>query len=193
MGARLLRQWLLRPLLDPEAVAARQIAVAALVDQPARRARLRALLRPVGHLEGLRSGAALGQAHARDLVGLGACLEPLGRIREACEGIEAPLIAAAASDLADLESLRALLEAALVDEPPLTLHDGGIIRESWNDTLAAIVRDAREARDWIAGLEERERARTRIPSLRVRFNRVFGHGIQITHAPPPPGPAQYRP
>src|SRR3989475_720048 len=121
MGARLLRQWLLRPLLDPEAVVARQIAVAALVDQPARRARLRALLRPVGDLERLTSRAALGQAHARDLVGLRACLEPLGRIREACEGIEAPLIAAAASDLADLESLRALLEAALVDEPPLTI------------------------------------------------------------------------
>src|SRR3989442_1619140 len=153
MGARLLRQWLLRPLLDPEAVVARQIAVAALVDQPARRARLRALLRPVGDLERLTSRAALGQAHARDLVGLRACLEPLGRIREACEGIEAPLIAAAASDLADLESLRALLEAALVDEPPLTLHDGGIIRESWDDTLATIVRDAREARDWIARLD----------------------------------------
>src|SRR2546426_746584 len=191
MGARLLRQWLLRPLLDPEAVVARQIAVAALVDQPARRARLRALLRPVGDLERLTSRAALGQAHARDLVGLRACLEPLGRIREACEGIEAPLIAAAASDLADLESLRALLEAALVDEPPLTLHDGGIIRESWNDTLATIVRDAREARDWIAGLEERERARTGIPSLRVRFNRVFGYGIEITHAHAARVPPEY--
>src|SRR5438445_4398 len=166
-------------------------AVAALVDQPARRARLRALLRPVGDLERLTSRAALGQAHARDLVGLRACLEPLGRIREACEGIEAPLIAAAASDLADLESLRALLEAALVDEPPLTLHDGGIIRESWNDTLAAIVRDAREARDWIAGLEERERARTGIPSLRVRFNRVFGYGIEITHAHAARVPPEY--
>src|SRR5205814_2575745 len=115
MGARLLRQWLLRPLLDPEAVAARQIAVAALVDEPARRARLRALLRPVGDLERLTSRAALGQAHARDLVGLRACLAPLGELREACRGLEASLLAAAA-DLADLESLRALLEAALVDE-----------------------------------------------------------------------------
>src|SRR2546427_48163 len=148
-------------------------------------------LTAVDSLERLPSRAALGQAHARDLVGLRACLEPLGRIREACEGIEAPLIAAAASDLADLESLRALLEAALVDEPPLTLHDGGIIRESWNDTLAAIVRDAREARDWIAGLEERERARTGNPSLRVRFNRVFGYGIEITHAHAARVPPEY--
>src|SRR5438445_480223 len=150
--------------------------------EPARRARRRALLRPMGDLERLTSRAALGQAHARDLVGLRACLAPLGEIRETCRGVEASLLAAAAADLADLEPLRALLETALVDEPPLGLHDGGIIRESWNDALGAIVREAREARDWIAGLEERERVRTGIPSLRVRFNRVFGYGIEVTHA-----------
>src|SRR3989449_7568675 len=129
------------------------------ISEPARRARLRALLRPMGDLERLTSRAALGQAHARDLVGLRACLAPLGEIRETCRGVEASLLAAAAADLADLEPLRALLETALVDEPPLGLHDGGIIRESWNDALGAIVREAREARDWIAGLEERERVR----------------------------------
>src|SRR5256886_2139202 len=79
----------------------------------------------------------------------------------------------------------------VVIEPPLALHDGGIIRESWNDTLAAIVRDAREARDWIAGLEEREGARTGIPSLRFRFNRVFGYGIEITHAHAARVPPEY--
>jgi len=190
MGARLLRQWLLRPLLDPAAIGERQDAVAALVTEPARRARLRALLRPVGDLERLTSRAALGQAHARDLVGLRACLAPLGELREACRGLEASLLAAAA-DLADLESLRALLEAALVDEPPLTLHDGRIIRETWNEALRAIVRDASAARDWIAGLEERERVRTGIPSLRVRFNRVFGYGIEVTHAHAARVPPEY--
>src|SRR5204863_438109 len=134
---------------------------------------------------------AHGQAHARDLVGLRACLAPLGEIRETCRGVEARLLAAAAADLADLEPLRALLEAALVDEPPLGLHDGGIIRESWNDALGAIVREAREARDWIAGLEERERVRTGIPSLRVRFNRVFGYGIEVTHAHAARVPPEY--
>src|SRR5437879_8556510 len=191
MGARLLRHWLLRPLLDPAAVDERQAAVAALVAEPARRARLRALLRPMGDLERLTSRAALGQAHARDLVGLRACLAPLGEIRETCRGVEARLLAAAAADLADLEPLRALLETALVDEPPLGLHDGGIMRESWNDALGAIVREAREARDWIAGLEERERVRTGIPSLRVRFNRVFGYGIEVTHAHTARVPAEY--
>ncbi|OLB47947.1 MAG: DNA mismatch repair protein MutS [Candidatus Rokubacteria bacterium 13_2_20CM_2_70_11] len=191
MGARLLRQWLLRPLLDPEAIAERQMAVGALVAEPARRARLRALLRPVGDLERLTSRAALGQAHARDLVGLRACLKPLDDVRAVGGGLESSLLAAATTDLADLASLRALLEAALADEPPLALHDGGLIRESWNAALAAIVDDARQAREWIAGLEERERARTRIPSLRVRFNRVFGYGIEVTHAHAARVPPEY--
>ena len=81
--------------------------------------------------------------------------------------------------------------SALEDEPPLVLRDGGIIRESWHAELGAIVRDAREARAWIAGLEERERARTGISSLRVRFNRVFGYGIEVTHAQTARVPAEY--
>jgi DNA mismatch repair protein MutS len=191
MGARLLRQWLLRPLLDPEAIAARQSAVAALVEAPAERARLAGLLRGLGDLERLTSRATLGQAHARDLVGLRACLAPLPDIRRAAGAIGAGPIGAAASELAPLDELHDFLAAALEDEPPLALHDGGLIRESWHDGLAAIVSDAREARAWIAGLEERERARTGISSLRVRFNRVFGYGIEVTHAQAARVPAEY--
>jgi DNA mismatch repair protein MutS len=176
MGARLLRQWLLRPLLEPAAIAARQAAVGALVEAPAERARLTTLLRRIGDLERLTSRATLGQAHARDLVGLRACLAPLQDIRRLAASIAVPAVADAAGELAPLDDLRDLLTAALEDEPPLALHDGGLIRESWHAELGAIVRDAREARAWIAGLEERERARTGISSLRVRFNRVFGYG-----------------
>jgi DNA mismatch repair protein MutS len=191
MGARLLRQWLLQPLLDPAAIAARQDAVAALVEAPQARATLRSLLRPIGDLARLTSRATLGVAHARDLVALRACLQPLGSVREAAAGLPAALLAAARAALADLDDLRAMLEAALVDEPPATLQDGGIIRESWNDSLRAIVADAAEARRWIAGLQERERARTGLSSLRVRFNRVFGYGIEITHAQAARAPAEY--
>ncbi|MBI2161582.1 MAG: DNA mismatch repair protein MutS [Candidatus Rokubacteria bacterium] len=191
MGARLLREWLLRPLLDPEAIGSRQAAVAALVEDPATRDRLRALLRRVGDLERLTSRATLGVAHARDLVGLRACLAPLSDLRQASAGLGAPLLAAAREELADLEELRQLLEAALEDEPPLTLHDGGLIRERWHEGLAAIVSEARGARAWIAGLEERERARTGIASLRVRFNRVFGYGIEVSRAQAGRVPPEY--
>jgi DNA mismatch repair protein MutS len=191
MGARLLRQWLLRPLLDPVAIAARQTAVAAMVETPAERSRLRGLLRQIGDLERLTSRATLGQAHARDLVGLRACLGPLPEIGRVVGAIAAAPIAEALAELAPLDDLREMLAAALEDEPPLALHDGGLIRESWHEGLAAVVRDAREARAWIAGLEERERARTGLSSLRVRFNRVFGYGIEVTHAQAGRVPAEY--
>ncbi len=191
MGGRLLRQWLLRPLLDPDAIRERQDAVAALVEAPATRAALRARLRRVGDLERLTSRATLGLAHARDLVGLRACLEPLEAVREILAGPAAPLIARARDELGRLGDLLGLLQAALVDEPPLTLHEGGIIREGWSPELGALVEDARQARQWIAGLEERERARTGIPSLRVRFNRVFGYGIEVTHAHAARVPPEY--
>jgi DNA mismatch repair protein MutS len=191
MGARLLRQWLLQPLVDPAAIATRQDAVAALVEAPAIRAGLRRLLKPVGDLARLTSRATLGVAHARDLVGLRACLEPLTALREAAATLAPPLLVEARTALADLDDLRTTLHAALVDEPPITLQDGGLIRESWNEVLQTIVADAAEARRWIAGLEERERARTGIGSLRVRFNRVFGYGIEITHAQAARAPAEY--
>jgi DNA mismatch repair protein MutS len=191
MGARLLRQWLRQPLLDRAAIVDRQDAIATLVEAPETRAALRRLLKPVGDLARLTSRATLGVAHARDLVGLRACLGPLVAVREVVAALPAPLLAEARAALADLEDLRATLEAALVDEPPATLQDGGIVRESWDETLRAIAGDAAEARRWIAGLEERERARTGISSLRVRFNRVFGYGIEISHAQAARAPAEY--
>src|SRR6266850_2369955 len=191
MGARMLRQWLLQPLLDAGAIGARQDAVAALVDAPEARAALRRLLKPVGDLARLTSRATLGVAHARDLVGLRACLGPLESVRAASAPLGVPLLAEARAALADLADLRETLQAALVDEPPATLTDGGIIRAGWSEALDGIVGDAAEARRWIAGLEERERARTGLSSLRVRFNRVFGYGIEITHAQAAKAPAEY--
>jgi DNA mismatch repair protein MutS len=191
MGARLLRQWLLQPLRDPARIAERQLAIEGLVDAPETRARLRVLLRGVGDLERLASRATLGVAHARDLVALRGCLAPLDAIRAAAADLAAPLLAGARDALADLGALREMLAAALVDEPPGTLADGGVIRVTWSEALAALVRDAAEARRWIAGLEERERARTGIGGLRVRFNRVFGYGIEVSRAQAGRVPAEY--
>jgi DNA mismatch repair protein MutS len=182
MGARLLRQWLLQPLREPARIDERQAAIERLVEAPETRARLRGLLRGIGDLERLASRATLGVAHARDLVALRGCLAPLDAIRAAAAELPAGLLAGARDALADLGALRDMLGAALVDEPPATLVDGGVIRETWSAALASLVHDASEARRWIAGLEERERARTGIGSLRVRFNRVFGYGIEVSHA-----------
>jgi DNA mismatch repair protein MutS len=191
MGARLLRQWLLQPLRDPARIHARQDAVGALVAAPEHRHRLRSRLRGIGDLERLASRATLGVAHARDLVALRGCLAPIDEVREACAEVAVPLLAQARDALADLGELRALLEAALVEEPPATLTDGGVIRETWNEALRALVADATEARRFLAGLEDRERARTGLSTLRVRFNRVFGYGIEVSHAQASRVPEEY--
>jgi DNA mismatch repair protein MutS len=179
MGGRLLRQWLLRPLLRPREIADRLDAVTALVEAPTLLADLRQTLDGIGDLARLASRVALGVATPRDLAALRATLAPLPALREQSERCPGPLISECAEATEDLAALRKTLEAALVDEPPLGIHEGGLIRESWNPGLAGVRHEVREARAWIAGLEGRERARTGISSLRVRYNRVFGYGIEI--------------
>jgi len=191
MGARMLRQWLLRPLLDIEGISRRHDAVAALVAEPARRAALRQELGGIGDLERLSSRAALGVAHARDLTGLRGFLGCLTALRDSLAGLSAPLLATLGEDITSLPALHKLLEDALEDEPPLTLREGGLIRETWSAELGEIRRGAREAREWIASLEKRERERTGITTLRVRFNRVFGYGIEVSHAQAAKVPAEY--
>src|SRR5262245_26193823 len=191
MGARLLRQWLLRPLLDVAEIGRRQDAVGALVEQPAARAAVRQRLHGVGDLERLTSRAALGVAHARDLVGLRGFLAQLPALREELAGLDAALVRAAAEDIASPAGLQKLLDEALEDEPPLTLREGRLIRESWNADLRELKLSIRDAREWIASLEQRERQRTGIGSLRVRFNRVFGYAIEVSNAHASKVPQEY--
>jgi DNA mismatch repair protein MutS len=191
MGARTLRQWLLRPLRDTDAISRRQDAVAALCAEPQQRAAVRRQLHGIGDLERLSSRAALGVAHARDLTGLRAFLGSLPAVREALAGVSTPLLVDVGEEIAALPALHKLLVDALEDEPPLTLREGGLIRESWSADLGEIKRGAREAREWIAALEGRERERTGIPTLRVRFNRVFGYGIEVSNAHVAKVPGEY--
>jgi DNA mismatch repair protein MutS len=191
MGARLLRQWLLRPLLDLAEIARRHDAIAALVEAPAVRAGLRRRLDGVGDVERLASRAALGVAHARDLAGLRASLHQLPALREELAALEAPLCRAVAEDVVAPAGLGKLLEEALEDEPPLSLREGGLIREGYSPELRELRQSAREAREWIASLEQRERQRTGIGSLRVRFNRVFGYAIEVSNAQAGKVPPEY--
>ncbi|MBI2459943.1 MAG: DNA mismatch repair protein MutS [Candidatus Rokubacteria bacterium] len=180
MGRRLLRAWLLRPLLDPAAIARRLDAVQELMEAPLLREAIREALGEVGDLERLASRVALGVATPRDLVGLRSGLRPLPALRERLAEVAAALLAGTAAGLEDLGELRRLLEDALVDDPPITAHEGHLIREGFSAELAALRAEIHEAKAWIAGLEARERARTGIPTLRVRFNRVFGYSIEVS-------------
>jgi DNA mismatch repair protein MutS len=191
MGARLLRQWMLRPLLDREAIVRRQEAVATLGDAPAARDDLRRRLEGVGDLERLTSRAALGVAHARDLIALRGFLARLPGLAEALGALDGALLATLAEEIIPLPDLQKLLEEALEDEPPLALKEGGLIREGWNADLRELKQAARQGKEWIASLEQRERARTGIASLKVRFNRVFGYAIEVSNAHGAKVPADY--
>ena len=121
-------------------------------------------------------------AHARDLIALRGFLGGLPGLAEALGALDGALLGTLAEEITPLPDLQKLLEAALEDEPPLTLKEGGLIREGWNADLRELKQAARQGKEWIASLEQRERERTGIPSLKVRFNRVFGYAIEVSNA-----------
>jgi DNA mismatch repair protein MutS len=189
MGGRLLRAWLVRPLVALEAIRDRLDAVESLAFHGVPRAKLREALKPVHDLERLVGRAALGVAGPRDLAGLRQSLAAMPRARAVLEGQQAPLVASLVAGLDDLPELRADIEHTLVDDPPALARDGGLIREGVDPELDELRHISRSGKQVIAGMEEAERARTGIASLKIRFNRVFGYYIEISkanlqHVPP---------
>ena len=183
MGARLLRRWLLAPLVDPVAIGARLDCVEVLAQDPRGRDRLREALDGVRDLERLAGRAALGRATPRELGALRDSIQRLPDGHAALDGLErrersALLETAAGFDL--LADLGDELARAMVDRPPAQLGDGDAFRPGYDRALDEL-RDARDGgKSYIAGLQTRERQRTGINSLKVGFNKVFGYYIEVT-------------
>ena len=182
MGGRLLRRWILRPLVSPDEIWRRQGGVEILFHERGVRRALRALLEEMADLERLAGKVGARRAQPRDLVALGRSLSLLPGIREALEGVDSPFLAELAGEDDLLEDQRELLERALDPEAPANLQDGGVIREGFSSELDGLreVRDG--ARNFIASLQSRERERTGIQSLKVGYNKVFGYYLEITKA-----------
>lgn len=186
MGARLLKRWLDEPLLNPDAIRERLDAAEALVQQNLRRDAIRQMVRPFADLERLAARAATGTANARDLVALRNTLQRIPQLHAElnallCELPSVPtLLAALAPRLAPMHELCALLERALVDEPPADLKAGGIIRDGYDPELDRLRQVRTEGKNWIAQLEAQERQRTGIPSLKVGYNAVFGYYLEVS-------------
>ncbi len=195
MGGRLLRRWMLAPLVDPIAINARLDAVEVLVRDGRGRERLREALDGVRDLERLAGRAALGRATPREL---GALRDSILRLPDAAgalgglEGRERAALLEAAAERCDLlTDLSDELARALVDRPPAQLADGDAIRPGFDRQLDEL-RDARDGgKQYIASLQATERQRTGIASLKVGFNRVFGYYIEVTHAHRERIPADY--
>lgn len=182
MGARLLRSYLEKPLLELEAIEARHDAVEALLDQTALRLDLEEQLREVYDLERLLGRLVAGNGNARDLKALASSLEKTPNIRSLFAKETSPLLAELTAQLDPLPEFTELVARAIVDEPAITLRDGNLIRDGYNSQLDSLRQASRGGKSWIRDLETKERERTGIKSLKVGFNRVFGYYIEVTNA-----------
>ncbi len=192
MGARLLRQWLLRPLVAPEAIWRRQEAVAELVERPALRRALRTGLKQVRDLERLAGKVGTGRVNPREMAALAWSLARLPALAEALGEAESVLLSSLRDGLDPLDDVREKIASALADEPPPALGEGGVIRSGF-DTQLDDLRETRDgARDFIASLQARERERTGIGSLKVGYNKVFGYYLEVTRSNVERVPEEYR-
>ena len=179
MGSRLLRRWMLAPLTSPAAIARRQDGVARLVDDVELRADVRAQLVGMGDLERLVGRIGTASATPRDLSRLAAALTRIGALRDRVHGHDAILGEIAAS-LDPLPAIQARIAAMLVDEPPVAVRAGPVIRDGAHAEVDELRGLTRDGKGWVVALEARERKRTGIASLKVRYNRVSGYGIEVT-------------
>ena len=181
MGARLLREWMLRPLKDLAPIQARLDAVENFVEQPMLLGEIRDVLTAIRDLERTVTRLAVGSsASARDLIVLKKGLEMIPGLQTLLREAQAPLLHEQAELLEALPELVGLIDRAIVEEPPATIHDGGMFKEGYNNELDLLRRASTEGKDWIAEYQQREQQRTGIKSLRVRFNKVFGYFIEIS-------------
>jgi DNA mismatch repair protein MutS len=182
MAGRLLRSWLLRPLVSLDRIRDRLDAVEELAFRTTDRAKFRDMLKGVQDLERLVARAALGTAGPRDLVSLRLSLNVVPRVKGLLTDVHAPLLRSLVAELDDLTDVRDAIERTLIDEPPAYARDGGFTRDGIHGELDELKAISRSGRQVIAEMEERERSRTGIGSLKVRFNRVFGYYIEISKA-----------
>jgi DNA mismatch repair protein MutS len=179
MGGRLLRNWLLHPLRDLETLTARQNTIASLLAEPFLLSKARESLKNIRDIERTTSRLSQNSGNPRDLQSLSLSLQNIPPLKE----VLLPLItdhSALVTHLHPLPELTTLLEAALSDEPPANLKDGNIIRDGHSADLDELRTAARGGKDWIARLQEDERKRTGIDSLKIKFNNVFGYFIEVT-------------
>ncbi|HUM05034.1 MAG TPA: DNA mismatch repair protein MutS [Terriglobales bacterium] len=182
MGKRLLRAWMLRPSLDRSEIEARLDAAEALVNDTVRREELRRALDGILDLERLLSRVTLETANPRDVLAMAASLARIPHLRQVLSGLLAARLGALHQLIDDLSDLRETIERTIVLEPPLTLSDGGVIATGVDHDLDELRDLSRNSKQYLAQVEQRERERTGIGSLKVKFNSVFGYYIEISKA-----------
>ncbi len=180
MGARLLRRWILEPLIVAEEIWRRQEAVGELFNTPELRTRISNAMKGISDLERVAGKVGTGRVAPRDLLGLRRSLARLPELRAAGAEASAELLRVLTTDLDCLEDVADLLASSIAEEPPATMQEGGVIRAGWSGELDDLRNTRDGAVDFIATLQARERERTGIHSLKVGFNKVFGYYLEVT-------------
>ena len=182
MGARLLRSFIEQPLIRKEAILDRQNGVEELNLNYISREEIREYLNSIYDLERLIGRISYKTANARDLLSFKSSLDMLPYIRDLLREFTSPVLAQICEDLDPLEDLRDLIASAIVDEPPLSVREGNMIREGFNGEADQLRNAKTEGKTWLAELEARERDKTGIKNLKIKFNKVFGYYFEVTNS-----------
>lgn len=186
MGSRILKKWFLKPLLSVEKINHRLDAVQELSANPLLRYDIRNWLSEVRDIERLVGRVVYGNSNARDLVSLKKSLEALPSVRDSLldkvESEDLNEIAVGLASFSELENLTEIIDRAIVDEPPLSVREGGMIKSGYSEELDELKDIASNSKQWIANFQQKERERSGIKSLKVGYNKVFGYYIEVTNA-----------
>lgn len=182
MGKRLIRVWIERPLLNPAQILRRQNAVEELSMDGMFRDAVAEQLSGIHDLERLMTRIVYGSANARELRSLCAALSRLPELKQLLGGVSSALLKEIREKIDPLEDVAALIESAIVDEPPFSIREGGMIRPGYHEELDELRTDMGSGKEIIAQLEAQEREKTGIPKLKVGYNRVFGYYIEISNS-----------
>lgn len=182
MGARLLRRYVEQPLIEKEEILRRLDAVEELKNNAITREELREYLNPIYDLERLISRISYQTANPRDLIAFQTSLKMLPPIKYIMKSLEAPLLHELCGQLDELEDLCELIGSSIIEDPPISIRDGGIIREGFNEEVDRLRKAKSEGKTWLAELEAREREKTGIKNLKIKFNKVFGYYLEVTNS-----------
>ena len=180
MGSRLLKRWIGYPLVDLKQIKMRLAAVANFRDDRIFREEIRDQLKGIYDIERLNGRVSLGRANARDLVALKSSIFKLPSIKNGLADSTSQLLSETSSRIDTLDDVAEIIEEAICDDPPVTVREGGLIREGYNDELDELIRITRDGKAWIRELARKEQERTGISKLKIGYNKIFGYYIEIS-------------
>lgn len=182
MGARTLRSYIEQPLINRDAITMRQDAVATLSSNSVARDEIREYLNPVYDVERLLGKVSYKTANPRDLIAFRNSLEMLPHIKTVLKELDSRLLKNINEDIDGLEDIYELIDRAIIEEPPIAIKEGGIIKAGFDENIDNLRKAKTEGKNWLAALEEEDRQRTGIKNLRIKYNKVFGYYFEVTNS-----------